>query len=512
MNFFKNMKVRTKLIMGFTSLIIMLVLCNLAGYTTAQTIVDNQQNGNNEAKEIVNGKLEDTSKKIEEGIASILMKGNTATAANDIAEVVKNQVGTLVNESFDTVRETSDQSSRLHGFGVFTMVVTLLFIATTIAIEISIIGTIRKSLEALANASKNIANGKVDFTVEKKRDDEFGVLTDEFNTVIENVRAQSEIAEEVASGNLCVIVKPRSEEDMLGNALKKMVKRNHAALSNINDSAFQVMTSSSQVASASEALAQGSTEQASAIEEITVSINDIAEKTNENATKAADAKKLMSKVIDDVNRENEQMKEMVDAMNDINKSSENISKIIKVIDDIAFQTNILALNAAVEAARAGEVGKGFAVVAEEVRSLAAKSSQAAAETAELIENSIKTVEAGSEIANETAKSLAEMTSQVKETEGIVNDIAEASNYQAVAITQVNQAIEQVSQVVQNNSATSEECAAASIELSDQSKRMRDMIAVYKLSGGNTDKNGWNDDDVSDRNEQIISLRDGFGKY
>ena len=410
------------------------------------------------------------------------------------------------------VIKAPDPEGYIRHYRIFTGIVLVVMLVIMTGIVFSVLRTIRTSLKQLSDVALHIAEGRVDITLEKKSNDEFGELIDEYQQVVDNIRYQARVAEEVAEGNMTVDVHPKSEGDVLGKALKKLVNRNNHALSNINDAACQVTTSASQVASASETLAQGSTEQASAIEQITVSIDDIAAKTKQNAEDANKAAELIAEAIEDVKKGNEQMRDMVVAMGEINKSSEDISKIIKVIDDIAFQTNILALNAAVEAARAGEAGKGFAVVAEEVRNLAAKSAAAAAETAEMIEDSIQKVEVGSNYADETAKALETITDIVKQSETIIDGIAEASNYQATAIAQIDQAIEQVSQVVQNNSATSEECAAASVELASQASRMRDLLSVYKLGHHGMGSMDNNFGEIEDKNERIISLNDGFGKY
>ncbi|MCX7921991.1 MAG: methyl-accepting chemotaxis protein [Clostridia bacterium] len=289
-------------------------------------------------------------------------------------------------------------------------------------------------------------------------------------------------ANKIAKGDLDVSVdiNARDEVGALAQAFRTMTDNMNDVMFNINSAAEQVASGSRQVSDSSMALSQGATEQASSIQQLTASLEEISSQTRQNADNATQANEFAEAAKVNATQGNDQMRQMLKAMDEINDSSSNISKIIKVIDEIAFQTNILALNAAVEAARAGQHGKGFAVVAEEVRNLAARSANAAKETTAMIEGSIKKVEGGTKIANETAEALNKIVVGVGKVAALVSDIAAASNEQAAGIAQINQGIAQVSEVVQANSATSEETAAASEELSSQAEMLKDQVSRFKL--------------------------------
>jgi methyl-accepting chemotaxis protein len=358
---------------------------------------------------------------------------------------------------------------------VFVVMFACFFIPITINIKKLII-----PIRQLSKAAQSMADGDVNVSVTKDREDEIGVLQESFQNLTAASRQQADMLRRIADGDISGQYTPRSDADIVGQSLAQMLHHNNELISQVKTAAMQLLEETKQIADGAQTLAAGSTEQASAVERLSGSLSEIAERTDSSAALAGKTAKLSEAIRKNAEKGSKQMDQLVLAVREINEAGKNIGKVIKVIDDIASQTNILSLNAAVEAARAGQHGKGFAVVAEEVRSLAAKSAEAARNTGELIGQSVQKAELGVRIAGETAGSLSEIVTGINESNLMITDIAESSAQQSRAIEQVTKGIEEVSKVVQQNSATAEESAAASEEMNGQAIMLEGLVECFKL--------------------------------
>ena len=349
--------------------------------------------------------------------------------------------------------------------------------------------SIKKPLKPISNimaGAEKLESGNLQIHVQVDSDDELGRLAESFNatsTILNNyINDISKQLSEMADNNMAI----RITEEYIGDfspikaSIEKIAHSLNRTLYSIIEAANEVTSNSDTVSSGAQALSQGSSEQAEAIERLAASIEHLSNDVISNAREAEDANTTVARVSQWIETSNQEMQKMVSAMNDIRNTSTEIVKIIKTIEDIAFQTNVLALNASVEAARAGAAGKGFAVVAEQVRNLAAKSSEAAKDTAALIESSIEAVKNGRSIADETAQSLVNVVEGAKDVAVFVERISTASKNQKDTLERLTIGVNQISSIIQENSAMAEESAAASVKLFQQANTLRQLVDVFEL--------------------------------
>jgi methyl-accepting chemotaxis protein len=325
-------------------------------------------------------------------------------------------------------------------------------------------------------------------------------INDTLDSVIAPIDEAMRVLQVVANRDLTIRVNGNYKGDFakIKDSLNTAIQNLEDALCQFSMGSEQVTTAAQEISAGSQTLSQGASEQASTLEEISSSLQEMSSMTRQNTHNAKEAQSITEEAKLSTARGVDSMKRLSSAIDQIKESSDSTAKIIKTIDEIAFQTNLLALNAAVEAARAGDAGKGFAVVAEEVRNLAMRSAEAAKNTADLIEESVRKAEGGVSINHEVLKNLNEISEQVLRVREVMADIVAASDQQSQGIEQVNTAVIQMNQVTQQTAANAEESASSAEELSSQAVEMKSMVQSFQLSRHSAEPNPATDSSRPDR--------------
>lgn len=422
------------------------------------------------------------------------------------------------------------------------MVIMLIILIIEIGVGIVLIRSIQKGVDNINEVAKNMAmNNDTSARIEVESNDELGSVAKNFNTYIDNIntglKQDQEVVEEISiivekvkNGFYNYQVKQNGSSQMINelkNNFNQMLDNTDSNLSQIRDAVVSYanydftadvnlknvsgtigsLTNSSkalginvselvaiinkagdelnrktaELAASSEELSAASVEQASSLEETAASIEEITGNINATADKSHKMAEITNETKTTVDQGVKLASNSSKSMDEIVSATTEIADAITAIDQIAFQTNILSLNAAVEAATAGEAGKGFAVVAGEVRNLAARSAETAAQIKSIVESAQSKATEGQKVTSDMLDGYTLLNDKMSETFSLVQDVETSSKEQLQGINQINDAVAQLDQMTQQNAATANIISEFSQEISDMASNLNNVASKIKYN-------------------------------
>ena len=394
--------------------------------------------------------------------------GRTLKAIND---EIKNLVNKASNGVFNEYAKEEGFS-----FGWREVISNLNELLTQVARPLDEISDVLNSMSAGNFTTRVTGNYMGSFKTAK---DSLNGMADNISGYISGI---SKTLNMISSGDLSFAVNGEYAGDFhaIKMSLNQIVENLNSTMSNINTSSHQTASGARLMSDSANLIANGASEQAQAVDNLNGLMAALNEKNQNNTDNTTTAMSASKQALANSDEGTKKMDDLLVSIQQIKEASDSILSIIKVIEDVSFQTNLLSLNASVEAARAGEHGKGFAVVAEEVRSLARKSQEAAADTAELINNAVARANVGMEIASSTSLTLAKIVADVGEVSGIISQISVSTEEQSQVLGEATSQLKRILEITTDNAAVSEESAASAEELSGQSNMLSEMVNQFRL--------------------------------
>jgi methyl-accepting chemotaxis protein len=364
--------------------------------------------------------------------------------------------------AFESARQAQSSAN------VLLITIIVLFIAALIGASMNVNRALVDPVGRALQAAHRLRDGDVTVRFETSASDEVGQLVKALGDVTRYLQDMADVAEKIAEGDLRSNPKPRSEQDRFGIAFGEMTRRLALVSRDLKIQAAGVAAAARQVSSASSDLSGGTSDVAASVEETLSSLEEMRASIAANSGNSLRMEEMAGRAASEAAESGRSVDSTVQAMRAI------VEK-ITVIEEISQQTNLLALNAAIEAARAGEHGRGFAVVAAEVRKLAERAQNAAADIGEVALRSV-------EVAEKSGDKLKQLVPVIQKTAHLCQEVAAASREQQSGVEQITHAMSRVDHVTQRNSASAEELSATADELSGQAGAQQKLVAYFQVAG------------------------------
>ena len=315
---------------------------------------------------------------------------------------------------------------------------------------------------------------------------------------------------QMSKGNLSLAIETDRQDEIgiMLNALQGMATNLKKLISEIKMTTESLASGSAELSASSEEISRNMEEQSSRASQIATSAEQmsqtvidvaknasiIADSARAASEKAKVGEEAVKKSIEESTAISQTVNASANVMKNLGEKSAQIGEIILVINDIADQTNLLALNAAIEAARAGEQGRGFAVVADEVRKLAERTAKATSEIGTMIRSvqdevneaiismgtATKRVDTGVALSSKAGSTLREIVSSVDTLQGMVQQIASATEEMSSVAEHISGDIQSIASGANEISSGSGQIAETSSDIARQGSNLQSSVSQFQV--------------------------------